>query len=186
MRRRAGSEEWGKYEPIRSDGEEGAEGLSAFSFTMTGKKISAASSMTKEIIVFLRRCLRVVTLVVSILCALVGQGWGSLLVAPGAPSEDSSLGGNIVAVPLNPAAELFHSPAQLAVLPHSCAAGVGAAYSLGVDVPLPGETWELTFGTSVIFSNTRRVEPTNNPLFPGRSVMEQALFGIHLTRRLTL
>jgi long-subunit fatty acid transport protein len=70
-----------------------------------------------------------------VIVMIVGM-WGvaphvdaSQLVFPGVGMEDGSLGGNVVALPLNPISALFHNPAQLTLLPHSLSvSGVAARY----------------------------------------------------------
>ena len=51
-------------------------------------------------------------------------GYGSQLLPPATDAEGAALGGNVVALPLNPAAALFHNPAQLTLLPNSMSAGL--------------------------------------------------------------
>jgi long-subunit fatty acid transport protein len=47
------------------------------------------------------------------------SGYASQLALPAATPEEASLAGNVVALPLNPVAALFHNPAQLTLLPNS-------------------------------------------------------------------
>jgi long-subunit fatty acid transport protein len=67
-------------------------------------------------------------------------GHASQLAPPATTPEDASLGGNVVALPLNPVTALFHNPAQLPLLQNSVTMGALAiryhpAYSspLGYD-----------------------------------------------------
>jgi len=58
---------------------------------------------------------------------VAGQALASQLVFPAVAMEDGSLGGNTVALPLNPTSALFHNPAQLTLLPHSLTVSAIAA-----------------------------------------------------------
>lgn len=54
------------------------------------------------------------------------NGYGTQLLPPATDAEGASLGGNAVALPLNPAAALFHNPALLTRLPNSMSASLFA------------------------------------------------------------
>lgn len=67
----------------------------------------------------------------AVLLMAVGD-WGMAVVSYASQftptavgSQDLSLGGNVVALPLNPSSATFHNPAQLAVLPNSITQGLG-------------------------------------------------------------
>jgi|GEM_PF-5833653 len=51
-------------------------------------------------------------------------GYGTQLLQPATDAEGAALGGNAVALPLNPVAALFHNPALLTLLPNSMSAGL--------------------------------------------------------------
>lgn len=54
---------------------------------------------------------------------LATRAWSSQLTIPSVSPSDSMLGGNVVALPLNPITALFHNPAQLTQIPNSFTVG---------------------------------------------------------------
>src|SRR5215475_9281352 len=70
-----------------------------------------------------RRTVSIAWLVVVSIGPLMSQAQSSQLTLPAAGPSDSMLGGNVVALPLNPLTALFHNPAQLTLLPQSLTLG---------------------------------------------------------------
>lgn len=70
-----------------------------------------------------RRAVCSAWLVVVGIGLLLSQARASQLTVPAVGPSDSMLGGNVVALPLNPLTALFHNPAQLTLLPHSLTLG---------------------------------------------------------------
>jgi len=67
-----------------------------------------------------------VVLLLSGVCGWPFPGWGSQLTPPTAVPQAASLGGNVVALPLNPSSAFFHNPAQLPLLPNAVSFGLFA------------------------------------------------------------
>ena len=73
-----------------------------------------------------RRRVRLWILICGWLFVSHSAGYGSQLLPPTTEAEGAALGGNAVALPLNPIAALFHNPALLTLLPNSMSIGMMA------------------------------------------------------------